>query len=60
VEVGDAIARVRADVQHKARAALSQAFGRSNSSGGLEHLHEDITVAGIDTGGVDDVGFGDN
>ena len=60
MQVGDAVARVRPDVHHEARAALGQAGGLGDAAGDLEHLDEDLTVTGTDVSGIDDVLSGDH
>jgi len=53
--MGDAVARVRADVEHEARTALCQAVPGGDATGDVEHLDEEIPMVGGDVRGVDDV-----
>ena len=52
--------RVRADVQHQARATFGKAFGSCDSAWPREHFREQLTVVGGYLGGVDDALFRDH
>jgi hypothetical protein len=55
VEVGDAVARVRPDIEHEARATLRKTLGGSDAAGDIEHLDDHGPVLGSYARGVDDV-----
>ena len=42
VQMGNAVAGVRADVQHEARAAFGKAVGSRDLPGDVEHLREQL------------------